>query len=223
MNAPLPYRPPQELVGRYALRGSYRLVCSTGAVTTIAARTATAGYLFTTRWDPTDTTVKMYLKYVGAKFTLTTAYGTAQETGCDMILARSYTASATGATAVDVGSTVANTGNLTADFSTSLIAANATRVADTGAITAGTQTLDANPIGILSGWSSAIGITVPTTGSGARDGFGTLWDYTQSSHRMPIKFSNDEGFVLRNLILMGASGVGRWDFCVEWDEGVPET
>ncbi len=210
----------RELTGGYTLRGSYKLVCSSGAVTTVAARTATAGHIFSFRWA-SSTANRCFLRYVGAKFTLTTAYGTAQETGCDMILARSYTASHTGATAVDVGSTVANTGKLMTGFATSLITANSVRVADTGALTAGTQTLDANPIGILSDWSSAIGATVPLATSGAMSKFGTLWDARDAS-ASPIVLAQDEGFVIRNLILMGAVGVGRWDFCVEWDEGTPE-
>ena len=211
---------PKELNGGYDLRCSGRLVASTGSVTLVAARTATAGFLHTLRWSSTTST-KMFLKYVGAKFTLTTAYTTAQETGCDLILARSYTASATGGTAIDMGSTVADTGQLQTAMGTSLIAANATRIATTDAFTAGTQTLDANPIGILSGWSSAIGDTVPDVASGAREGFGTLWDYRSSAHGAPIMLTTDEGLVIRNLVLMGAVGVGRWDFCVEWDEGVP--
>jgi hypothetical protein len=221
MNTPLSKVPPKDLAGKYALRGSYRLACSTGLVTTIAAATATAGHLFAMRWS-SSTSTKMYLKRVGARFTCTTAYGTAQRTGCDLILARSYTASHTGATAIDVGSTVANTGNLDASFATSLIVANATRVADTGALTAGTHTLDANPIADLVGWTTAIGIQVPETTSGVAGGYGILWDYRQSSHGLPIKFTQDEGFIIRNKILMGATGVGVWDFLVEWDEGVPE-
>lgn len=212
---------PKVYGGGYDLRGSYRLVCSTGAVTTVAARTASAGQVFVFRW-PDTSAAKCFVKYVGAKFFLSTAYGTAQETGVDMIMARSFTVSATGGTAVDVGSTVANTGNLMASQPTSLITANCVRVATTDAFTAGTHTLDANPIGILSAYSSAIGITVPTTGSGARDGFGTLWDATTTTHRAPLVLAQDEGFVIRNLILMGATGVGRWDFCVEWDEGTPQ-
>ena len=206
--------------GGYDLRGSYRLVCSTGAVTVVAARTATAGFLFTMRWS-SATSVKQFIKYVGAKFTLTTAYGTAQETGCDLIVARSYTASASGGTAVDVGSTVANTGNLWAAQPTSLIAANATRVGTTDAFTAGTQTLDANPLGILSGWSAAIGDTVPDATSGAKEEYGTLFD-ARGPDVAPLMLTTDEGIVVRNLILMGATGVGRWDFIVEWDEGTPQ-
>lgn len=211
---------PKELSGGYDLRCSGRLVVSTGAVTLIAARTATAGFLATCRWSSTTAT-KMFLKYVGARFTMTTAYTTPQETGCDLILARTYTANCTGATAVDMGSTVVDTGQLQASMATSLIVVNATRVADTGALTAGTHTLDANPVGILSGWSTAIGDLVPDSASGAKEGFGTLWDYRKSRHRAPIMFTQDEGFMIRNTILMGAVGVGRWDFCVEWDEGTP--
>ena len=206
---------PKDLRGDYTVRASKRLVVSSGAVTTIAARTATAGYLLTMRWS--STAANCYIKYVGAKFTLTTAYGTAQETGCDLILARSYTASATGGTAIDVGSTVADTNNLDVGFNTSLFAANSCRVASTSAITAGTQTLDANPIGVLSGWSAAIGDKVPLATSGGHDGFGVLFSARQTG--APIKLAADEGIVVRNLILMGATGVGRWDFCVEWDEG----
>ena len=216
----LPYAPQRDMAGKYAHRGSYRLTVSTGAVTVVAARTATAGFLFTMR-NPSTTTA-LYVKRVGARFIATTAYGTAQETGADLILARSYTASASGGTAVDVGSTVANTGNLAATFATSVITANCTRVATTDAFTAGTQTLDANPIGVVSGWTSAIGIMVPEATAGAASGFASLFDYKASAHEMPIKLVQDEGFVIRNLILMGATGVGRWDFLVEWDEGIAE-
>lgn len=210
---------PKLLDGAYSVTGSYRLVCSSGAVTTIAARTATAGQLFNFRF-PAASPAKAFVKYIGARFILTTAYGTAQETGCDLILAHSFTVNGTNGTAVDVGSTVANTGKLLTGFATSGITAGCVRVADTAAITAGTHTLDANPVSTLSDWSGAIGATVPTTSSGSRSGYGTLWDYRQSAHEAPIVLAADEGFVIRNLILMGATGVGRWDFCVEWDEGV---
>ena len=211
---------PGEFLGDYTIRGSYRLVCSTGAVTTIAARTATAGQLLNFRWL-TATAAVAFVKYVGARFTLTTAYGTAQETGADLIIGRTFTASGTDGTAVDVGSTVANTGNLLASQPTSLITANAVRVASTSAITAGTHTLDANPIGIISGWSGAIGDQVPVASAQSNTPFGTLYDARTSRHEAPICLVTDEGLIVRNTILMGATGVGRWDFCVEWDEGTP--
>ena len=209
-----------ELAGNYNVRGSYRLVCSTGAVTLIATRTTPAGFLFTQRWSST-TTANAFIKYVGARFILATAYTTAQETGCDLIIARSYTASCTAATAVDVGSTIANTGNLVAAQPTSLIVANATRVASTVEITAGTHTLDANPIGFLSAWSAGIGDQVPLAASQSGKFFGTLFDARESRHEAPIVLAQDEGYMIRNSLLMGAVGVGHWEFCVEWDEGTP--
>ena len=46
-----------------------------------------------------------------------------------------------------------------------------------------------------------------------------LFDVNDAGY--PIVLANNEGFVVRNLILMGAVGVGRFDFQVAWDEGVP--
>src|SRR3990167_5313291 len=126
---------PRELNGGYDLRTSHRLVTFTGSVTLLSARTATAGHFFAFRWASTTST-KCFVKYVGAKFTLTTAYTTAQETGCDMILARTYTAAHTGGTSVDVGSTVVDTNQLMAGFGVSLIAAAQAKVATTGDLTA---------------------------------------------------------------------------------------
>lgn len=220
MSNVISYNRPKVFDGKYDSRGSYILACSTGLVTTVAAATSTAGFLFTMRWSSTTST-KMILKRVGARFTCTTAYGTAQRTGVDMILARSYSANASGGTAVDVGSTVADTGNLLTGQATSLIVANATRVATTDAFTAGTQTLDANPVGVLIDWTGAIGDQVPRSTSGAAGDFGWLWDCNRSSHKAPIVLGTDEGFVIRNKVLMGATGVGVWDFLVEWDEGTP--
>ena len=211
-----------DMGGGYELRGSYRLLASSGAITIVAARTATAGHIFSFRWAPASlTTYNAYIRRIAARFVLTTAYGTAQETGCDLIVARSYTASHTSATAVDLGSTVTNTNKFATAENTSLAGvAGLCRVADTGALTAGTQTLDANPIGILSDWSGAIGDTVPRSTSG-NDIYGNLWDARGDG--FPLVLADDEGFVIRNLILMGATGVGRWDFLVEWDEGKPVT
>lgn len=208
---------PKELGGGYNLTGSYIVAAPTGAVTTIAAATSTAGQLFNFR-NPSST-VKCFVKYIGAKFILTTAYTTAQETGCDLILAHSFSVNGTNGTAVDVGSTVANTGKLLTGMATSALTAGCVRVATSAVITTGTHTLDANPIAILSDWSGAIGATVPTTSSGSRSGYGTLWDCNASTHQAPIILGQNEGFLIRNLVLMGATGVGRWDFRVEWDEG----
>lgn len=210
---------PSHILSRYVSRGSYRVACSTGAVTTIAAGTATAGQLLNFR-NPSST-VKVFVKRVAAKFILTTAYGTAQETGCDLIIARSFSVNGTNGTAIDAGSSVADTGNLAASQPTSVITAGCVRTATTAVITAGTHTLDGSPISIVSGWSGAIGDMVPGLARGvpAGDGMATLFDADLSTHKAPIVLAQDEGLIVRNLVLMGPTGVGRWDFLIEWDEG----
>lgn len=202
--------------GTADLLGSYRFTVPTGSVTLIAARTATAGQLLNFRRSSSAATL-VSVKFVGARFMLTTAYTTAQETGCDLTVARLFTVSGTDGTAIDLGSTVANTGKLLAGFPTSIMGATAgtSRVATTAAITAGTHALDANSLGSLSGWSTGIGDIVPDTASGSSEGYGTLYDAARSG---PLFLGADEGLIVRNTILMGAVGVGRWRFLVEWDE-----
>lgn len=205
-----------ELEGRYNIRGTYRMCVPTGAVTTIAAGTSTAGHLFAFRWGNTAGH-HAYIRFIGARFILTTAYGAAQETGCDLVVARGYTASHTAQTAVDTGGTVADTGKLIQQANTSLV--TSCRVAGTAALTAGTHTFDANRLGTLSEWTAAVGATVPSTAAGIASYPGVLFDAGRCG--APLVLAQDEGFVIRNLILMGATGVGRWDFTVEWDEGTP--
>lgn len=211
---PIEYAPSRR---PYKLRGRYRNTVRTGLVTGVAAHTATAGHLFTWRWDDATVTGLLgFVRYVGAKFILTTAYGTDQETGIGMHIARSYTASHTGGNAVDVGGTVTGTGKRYTGQSASLL--TSCRIGDTGALTAGTHTLDANPYAVVSDFSTAIGDTVPLASTGGVGGLATLHDSRLTGDH--LEFDNDEGFILSNTTAMGATGVGIWAFCVEWDEGV---
>jgi hypothetical protein len=199
----------------YQLRGRYRNIVRSGAITGVAAHTATAGHIFAWRWDDSTVTGLIgFVRYVGVKFMLTTAYGTDQEQGFGMRIARGYTASHSGATAVDVGGTVTGTGKRYTNQPASLL--TSCRIADTGALTAGTHTLDANPVGIVTGFAETIGDEIPSWESGG--GFGTLWDSRLTGDH--LEFDNDEGFIISNEVAMGATGVGNFLVCVEWDEGV---
>jgi hypothetical protein len=199
----------------YLPQGSFQMDIPTGAVTVIAAGTATAGQLFVFRWD--HATVKAYVRYIGAKFILTTAYTTAQETACELFLASAFTVDGTNGTAVDCGSTVTGTGKLRKNMAKSVIGAGDVRVADASAITAGTHTLHINAFSSLSGFMGTVGDTIPRSTSGAADGFGTLYDSRDFGY--PLVFGEDEGFIIRNGPVMGAVGVGKWRFKVIWDEG----
>lgn len=191
------------------LHGERRMAVVSGALTTVAAGTTTAGHVFACR-NP-DTTKKVLLRYLAVDFNLTTAFGAAQSMGFDVIGATGYTASHTGGTAIDVGSTLANSQKIRTNDATSLFTANCVRIGSTGALTAGTHTLHANPFAQCQKYMGAVGAQIQATLLDARDdGDGAV--------RSPWEFGQDEGFVIRNTILMGATGVGSLIVTMEWDE-----
>lgn len=213
--------PRAERCAGYKLRGRYRSDFATAGTTVVAARTTTAGFLASFRWDPSAANLLLasqaYIRYVGARFVLTTAYGTAQQTGCDLIVGRSATAACTGGSALDLGGTITGSGKRRTIQGDSFAEG---RVGTTGALTAGTQTLDAFPVGVLTAWSAGIGDTVPLAAQGGNGGYGTLWDSRATGDHLIL--AGDETIIIRNLILMGATGVGNWYFAIEWDEGLPD-
>mgnify|MGYP001577330073 FL=1 len=213
--------PPAERGAGYKLRGRYRSDFATAATTIVAARTTTAGFLASFRWDPSAANLLLasqaYIRYVGARFVLTTAYTTAQETGCDLIVGRAATVACTGGSALDLGATLTGSGKRRTAQSSSLAEG---RVGTTGALTAGTQELDSRPMGVLTAWSGAGGDTVPLAAQGGNGGYGTLWDSRSSGDHLVL--AGDETIIIRNLVLMGAVGVGNWYFALEWDEGLPD-
>lgn len=83
-----------------------------------------------------------------------------------------------------------------------------------GQITAtGNTALAASNIALGAGWGGT-----STTGCE----FGVLFD-ARGPGQMPIQLNADQGFSVCNTVLMGTTGEGRWDFEMEWDEGVPIT
>lgn len=192
-----------------------RMTVPSGAVTTIAAATATAGHLFAMRWAPATAGALCLIRYVRATFVCTTAFGGAQNMGLDLVVARTYSVSDTAGTAIDMGSTTANTGATRTANGTSLFGANTCRVATAAALTAGTHALDINS------YYQAQGFVTTTLGATSSLDF-TLLDARDDGAgaqvRSPITLANNEGIKLRNTILMGATGVGSWLFTVEWDE-----
>ena len=200
---------PLEAYGAYKLlHGEFRMSASSGAATTIAA----AAPMFSARWSST-TGKRAVIRYLRADFTLTTAFGTAQPMGVDLIIARAFTASDTAGTAIDMGSTITGSGKLRTGQDASLFAANSTRIATAAALTAGTRTLDANPISQGKAHMAALGAQYSIVL------LDTRWGVTSvNAARAPIVLAQDEGIVVRNTILMGATGVGTFDITMEWDE-----
>jgi hypothetical protein len=191
------------------LYGEYRGSFVSGALTTVAAGTTTAGHVFSLR--NTDATKKILLRYLSVDFNLTTAFGAGQAMGFDVIVATGYSASHTGGTAIDMGSTLPNSGKIRTNQTLSSIVANAARIGSTGALTAGTHVLHANPLNSCQKYMGAVGTQLQATLLDARDdGDGAV--------RSPWEFGNNEGFIIRNTVLMGATGVGSLIVTMEWDE-----
>lgn len=192
------------------LHGEFRLAVPSGALTAVAAGTTTTGHVFSLR-NP-DATKKLQLRYLAVDFCLTTAFTAAQNMGFDAIVARSYTVAHTGGTAIDLGSTLPNSGKLRTNQATSAITAGLARIGGAGALTAGTHTLDANPFAQAQKFMSAVGVQLSAVLFDARD------DGGGSLVRSPLELAQNEGIVLRNTVLMGATGVGTLIVTAEWDE-----
>jgi hypothetical protein len=177
--------------------GSYRHSWTSGAVTTIAAGTDTAGHLLALRYATADKAA--LIKSLEVSFVLTTAFGAAQRVGYDVVLARGYSAAHTAGNALTVTGGGKNAGYAAPGLTG--------RIAGAAALTAGTHTFDANPICKESFYASAIGAKLGPT----------FYDFA-SSEQKGLLLQSSEGLVVRNLILMGATGVGEWVFTCEWDE-----
>lgn len=194
--------------GESVLYGEYRASFMTGSVTLAAAGTSTAGHMFVMR-NP-STTKKVNIRYVGAEFATTTAMTTQQPMGYDLIVARAYTVSSTGGTAIDMFTLTGSQKNRT-DQPTTAFTVNTVRIATTAGLTAGTHDLDAHPMSRKMFLSPVLGEVARVELLDARD------DGT-STHRSPITLGTNEGIILRNVVLMGAAGVGNLIVNVEWDE-----
>jgi hypothetical protein len=179
--------------------GSHRHTVTTGSVTTIAAGTASAGHILCLRNSSAVFSVR--LRSLGVEFILTTAFGAAQEVGFDAFIARSYSADHTGGTAITM------TGGRALNAHTATVLTG--RHASASALVAGTHTLDTNAFARGSQWCSAIGASLAPR----------YYDFSEFPCGGIILGTN-EGIVIRNSILMGATGVGKWHFTFDVDDVV---
>lgn len=116
----------------------------------------------------------------------------AQVVDFQLHIARGYTVFDTLGTLISLGS--GNKHKTSHDNLTSLDV----RMATTVALTAGTRTLDANPIATVGGWAVAAtaGVTIPKTDLIKQD----------DTNDIPIILAQNEGIVLSPITLMGAAG-----------------
>ena len=183
------------------LTGAYQLAQASGALTTIAASTSSAGTVFSFRYAPGGSTVCV-VKRVSVGFVCTTAFGAAQQMGYGLYAARSFSGADSGGTAATL------TGN-NQKYRTSLATTGVTNInmATTAQLTAGTRTLDSQALGATYFWVPAAGTSLVQT---------DLLSYDPNDY--PFVLATGEGFVIQNLVLMGATGVGTLVVNVEWFE-----
>ena len=167
--------------------GWYSLGAQTGALTLVAA----GGAIFSMRNSGTNL---MLIRQVGVGFIATTAFAAAQRVDYALVVARTFTASDTGGTAISL------TGN-NGKHRTNLATPNSVdcRIATTAALTAGTKVLDGNSQAQIGGWVGAAGAGVPIDSD-------NLLSHDAGDY--PLVLAPNEGFNIQNITVMGAGGVG---------------
>lgn len=197
-------RPPEVGIG-----GSYSIALASGVM---AAGLAAGSPIFAFRWSAAG-----FIAIVRkVRFTAGTD-GTAFAQGSviiDLIRAYNFTVQDTGGATLTVAG---KSGARSLRFNPSQIqiAASATgniAVANTATLTAGTRTLDNNPMGVLIGSVGAVPANFPTTQPGL------LFDGTDP-RKADLELGLSEGFVIRATV----PATGTWKFGVEvdWDEVDP--
>lgn len=182
---------PQEALAWYSIGAR------SGALTAAAA----AGAVFSLRNSGTNLII---VRRVGVGFVCTTAFTAAQAMDFSLIVARAFTASDTGGTAITL------TGN-NAKHRTSLgtLTGGDLRIATTAALTAGTKALDGNTTGSLGFFVAGVGTSLPYAP-------GNLFSHDTGDY--PIVLAANEGINIQNLTLMGAAGVGTLYVGLEFAE-----
>lgn len=150
---------------------------------------AIAAPLFSMRWgDATHIAIVTRVQI----FVVTT--GTATTVGLterELVIARSFTASDTGGTAIVL---TTNNNKMRTSQGTSLV----TNMQVGGPLTAGTRTLDVNAVASVAGWSplTTVGIVIGSAGAVAGSGFVNLFDAT-NGQQYPIVLATNEGIIVR--------------------------
>lgn len=177
----------------------FDIALETGNLTAVAA----GGVLFMMR---NLTTKTLRLSRLIVRMWVFTAFTAAQELGIQIFRASGVGTSDTGGT------------NITAIPRLGLPAQNASifavstnglmNISTTGALTAGTRTLDTNPIYVKSGFLNTVGALI----------IDEAIDFNENGTDCPGLFAQNEGIEIVNKVLMGAAGLVRLQIRARWDE-----
>ena len=178
--------------------GEYSLVLSSGALTGVAAD----GPVWSFRWGQLEHAA--IIRRITLDLSVTTAYTTDQATEYGLYFATTFTAVDTGGTAATL---TGRNGKLRTSMETTKITAGDLRIGTTDVVTAGTRTLDTQPI-------AAATFQTDLLGSAGR----VVWRFGGADDYEPIVLAYQEGIVLNNLVAMSATGVVMLRVGVSWAE-----
>lgn len=190
----------------FGSRGYYSVGGTSGA---IAATLASGSTVFSMRW--TDSTRLCVIRRLNAVGVVTSAITTGVRFDLQLFVARFFTASDTLQSSITPSSTE---NKLRTSMGSTLFAAGDIRIANTAGITAGTRTLDTNPIGRLLGFSGTAAGTFIYGGIG---GYAMLLDRT-NPNMYPLVLAQNEGIVVTTSAAGPATGTFALGFNVEWIE-----
>jgi hypothetical protein len=183
--------------------GAYSVLVSTG---TMAAGLSGGSTVFSVRWG--DATRLALIRRVAiAMMSLGTGF-TAGIGLIDMAVARAFSASDTGGTAVTL---TTNNAKKRTSFGTSLFpnANSDMRISSTAALTPGTRTLDANA---MAGLRFGVSVAINTVMQATQNIFGP----DLSAGEWPLVLATNEGFILRATV--PATGTWQLDVALDWSE-----
>lgn len=188
--------------------GSYALDTASGVM---AAGLAAASPIYSCRWGDSTRAMALYGLWLEMN-SLDTGF-TAGLALFELLVARSFTASDSG------GTSILPTGNAQkrrTSFGTTLL--TDLRQASTGTLTAGTRTLDAQPIGTIRAQISATinRIFVPSIGTDGGAPHAALFAPDIASGEWPLVLVQNEGYIITATV----PATGTWGFRVrpQWAE-----
>lgn len=202
--------------------GAYSVAAVSGVFTTVAAGTASAGHLFAVRFPsavagvPLDPRTAFVLQRLRAKWRTIAGFTAGQQIAIDLSIVRTYTAPHTGGVAAVTPSQkrtkLPGAGTIPGPLASLVTPANL-QIANAAALTNGTETFDASPIK----WDSYSELN---TGAAIPRGSMELFLSQEDLDRYPIVLAQNEGLVIRNVVLMGAGGTAVLGVEMDWLEVV---
>lgn len=185
--------------------GHYRVSLATGLTAGLAA----GNPIFASRWN-SATGIRAAILRLKLQAAIITPFTGAQEVAVAAFIARGFTAMDTGGTAV----VLTGLNNVQHSLSDAASIA-AMQIAAAGTITAGTRTLDANPILQLSNSQLLAAATAAGAPAAAEIG---LYSEMQFPLNLNSLSPNQEGIVVTVPVAQGAGGAVRYIIDMEWVE-----